>query len=290
LRFQAYARHLIPLLLLVLASCEKKSESILDSSLSVGRLEYAILQPGIINTDTVMVGSERKGTDTLKLTVTARAALRRSDIGSAEQSVEYELWNQDRTSLHSAGKLRDDGVSPDHVKGDAVFAGRIEFQIVRSVVGTFQADVWATSQYGLTSPAHRIPLSLVRLNQPPQLSDLIAPDTLRLGTQNQFLLLQVRATDPDGLADIKRVSFNSFRPDGSTSSGNPFAMYDDGSEAIISQPDIRSGDKTKGDGIYSLTVVLPPTTTAGLYRFVFQAIDRSDAASNTITHHISVRP
>jgi len=42
------------------------------------------------------------------------------------------------------------------------------------------------------------------------------------------LLLSVRANDPDGFNDVTRVIFNSYKPDGSASGGNPFTMYDDG--------------------------------------------------------------
>jgi|GEM_PF-385774 len=278
------------LILLLFGSCEKNPDSVVDADYSVGIIRNALLKPAIINTDTVNVGAERKPADTLKLGIIAAAILEKIPPGLEGEAVRYLLWNEDRTKSYGAGDLRDDGIAPDSLRGDRRFTATIKFEIVRSVVGTFNADIWVTSKSGLTSPAFRLPLAIIRLNQPPRLSDLVAPDTLTLGNQNQFLLLQVRASDPDGSPDIKRVSFSSFRPDGSPSSGNPYTMYDDGGTDVIFLPDVRSGDKLKGDGIYSLTIVLPPTTTPGVYRFEFEAVDRSNVPSYKLVHSIFVRP
>jgi len=95
--------------------------------------------------------------------------------------------------------------------------------------------------------------------------------------------LSIKATDPDGQSDIQKVFFNSYRPDGSPSTGNPFQMFDDGNF------NGQSGDSEAGDGIYSLTVQLPTTTQRGTYRFVFQATDRSGAQSNEVSHLLRVQ-
>jgi hypothetical protein len=59
-------------------------------------------------------------------------------------------------------------------------------------------------------------------------------------------------------------------------------MYDDGNLSGI------SGDDIAGDGIYSIIIQLPPNTQKGKYRFEFQAIDKSNASSNILTHYIYV--
>lgn len=135
---------------------------------------------------------------------------------------------------------------------------------------------------GFASNTVMVPVQIIRTNQPPLLSDLQAPDTVRLASQDQLLELRVRASDPNGLDDIQRVVFNSFRPDGSASTGNPFQMFDDG--------DSNHGDARRGDGIFSLKIILPASTQTGTYRFEFQAFDKSNEGSNVIIHRITVKP
>lgn len=120
-------------------------------------------------------------------------------------------------------------------------------------------------------------------NIPPVISNLSAPDSLTVLPQDTVLiLLSIRASDANGLDDIKSVFFNSYRSDGTPSSGNPFEMFDDGNR-------YGTGDITKGDGVYSRIVILPPGTTPGLRRFDFQAVDKSFAYSNVISHNILVK-
>lgn len=135
---------------------------------------------------------------------------------------------------------------------------------------------------GFRSNSIILPLRIVRLNRPPVLSDLQAPDTVTLGSQEQHIRLRVNAVDPDGQEDIQRVFFNSFLPDGRPSSNNPFQLFDNG--------DLQgNGDETKGDSVYSAIIKLPPNTATGTYRFEFQAFDRLNEGSNIITHRLTVK-
>jgi hypothetical protein len=99
--------------------------------------------------------------------------------------------------------------------------------------------------------------------------------------KDQFLQLNIKASDPDGQSDILKVFFNSFKPDGSPSIGNPFQLYDDGNEEL-------NGDMIAGDGIYGLIIKLPANTTIGIYRFEFHAIDRSLDTSNVIIKNLVI--
>lgn len=119
-------------------------------------------------------------------------------------------------------------------------------------------------------------------NRPPVISNLIAPDTLRLATDTLRIGLSIRAIDYDGKEDIQNVFFNSFLPDGSPSRSNPVYMYDDGNLLV-------NGDMIAGDGIYSRIIILPPSTSKGKYRFEFQAVDKKNARSNLIIHFVVVR-
>jgi len=88
----------------------------------------------------------------------------------------------------------------------------------------------------------------------------------------------VQVSDPNCIADLKRVFFNTFLPNGNPSSGNPFVMRDDGKE----------GDVVADDSRYSLTIQITAQNATGTYRFEFQAEDKKGALSNKITHNITV--
>lgn len=119
-------------------------------------------------------------------------------------------------------------------------------------------------------------------NVPPVISNLTAPDSVKIDTVKTLIILSVQAEDANGQNDIELVFFNSFiPPNGSPSSSNPFIMYDDGT----------NGDKISGDGIYSLIVELPPppvVVVKGTYRWEFQAIDRGKKLSDKIIHNIVI--
>ena len=115
------------------------------------------------------------------------------------------------------------------------------------------------------------------INNPPVITQVAGPDTLSRA-QGGTYLLTAAVTDPQGLDDIQKVTFNTFKPDGSPSSGNPFSMYDTGSD----------GDAAAGDGIYSFQFTISQSNVTGQYRFEFQAQDKPGATSNVAVHIITV--
>jgi hypothetical protein len=241
------------------------------------------ISPTYINTDTINVGHQRLPTDTLNITVNATAQV--SDPGGISnlQEVSVGVYRPASRDLIKTAALLDNGVSPDAIAGDGTFTGLVTFKILRSDIGDFQVEVTAVNKSNVNSNTLSNFVTVERLNRPPILSDLAAPDSVSVGTSVVLLQLTVRAADPDGQSDVQKVFFNSFKPDGSPSSGNPFQMLDDGNAGRT------SGDQVSGDGIYSLVIQLPPGTPKGDYRFEFQAVDRSGAQSNTIVHTITVR-
>jgi hypothetical protein len=117
-------------------------------------------------------------------------------------------------------------------------------------------------------------------NVPPVISNLIAPDTVTIGSDTTFIQLNLDVEDANGLSDVLAVWFDSYLPNGNPSSQNPIALYDDG---------ISGGDVTAGDGKYSRIVILPPVgVTKGTYRWEFRARDRSGTLSNQIIHFLVV--
>jgi len=274
----------------LLSGCKSEGDAVLDTLGAAPFLTAASVQPQIVNTDTINVGPERKPEDMLQLQCIVRARVVPVAGAGEVDRVDATIALPGGGATLAGVSLHDDGVLPDSTAGDSLYHGALNFQIQRSLVGSFPVEIVAQSSADFFSNMARLVLRVSRLNQAPSLSQLDIPDTLTLGGTTQTILIQVDASDPDGLADIRRVSFNTFKPDDSPSSGNPWAMYDDGGEKVIGSPDVRSGDLVKGDGTYSLTVALEPTNQTGTYRFDFQAMDRSGALSTTLTHYLTVKP
>lgn len=268
--------------LLYILGCETEDSTVIDSVGSPPSLSSASILPSTINTDTINIGSVRSPDDVLELKPVVTVKATHASGNHSISSVEYFIRQEVGTSSIGSGNLADDGVAPDQTKGDGIFSGRAAFKIKRVELGVFKVELIAKSVQGYQSNGVILPLTIYRGNKPPVISNVQAPDTVTLASQTQFLTLRARADDPDGKEDVVRVIFNSYKPDSSASSGNPFQMYDDGNAA--------NGDETKGDKVYSLVIQLPPTTQTGTYRFEFQAFDRSNEGSNTIVHRMTVRP
>lgn len=173
--------------------------------------------------------------------------------------------------------LRDDGIGGDAMPADGVFSAKADMRNVLKALGPHWVRFEAQDASGVRSVPIVLATTVVGVNGPPVLSDLAAPDAV--SRQSTLpILLNVRANDPQGPADIRRVYFNTTKPDGTPSSGNPFLMVDDGTK----------GDQTAGDGIYSLAIVINTQNDLGVYRFEFFAEDASGAVSLPLVHPIAV--
>lgn len=261
--------------------CERISQSAVDPSYRPPVLMQVSSSLSAINTDTMNVGSTRKPEDVLPISLTVTAKLPPDDVRIIS-TVQVRITDPDASDPLSTSSMLDDGAPPDQVKGDGVYSATASFQIQRYQVGVFMLEVVAVGVNDYRSNTLLLAINIFRGNHAPVASIIQAADTVNLGNDSQLLTLRLRVIDEDGLPDVTRVSFNSYRPDGSASSGNPFQMYDDGTAT--------HGDEKSGDGIFSLLVTLPPTTQPGTYRFEFQAFDRSNAASTLLVHRITVKP
>ena len=129
------------------------------------------------------------------------------------------------------GRMQDDGSGGDVSAGDGVF-------VVRLDLGSMLDEIPVVT-------AEEIPATVSR----------------NAGTPFR---LSVRISHPGGLQAIRRVFFNTYKPDETPSSGNPFLMYDDGDQTL-------HGDLAAGDGVYSLLIAITPQSELGTYRFEFTA-------------------
>ena len=265
------------------SACEKKDTSVIDSLGSPPFIVAASLSPSIVNLDTIP-----QSIAYVQLSVNARIMHQNGSSGISQ--VSYSLSDETASQSLAVGQLFDNGTPPDLRAGDSVFTAQISLPVQSLPVGKYFCQIVAQSQHGYTSSTLLLPLIIGRqLNHPPILSNLQAPDTIILGGQSQQFKVMVKATDPDGQSDMAKVFFHSYKPDGTaTNGGNPFLMYDDGSDKILFPPDLTSGDAVKGNSIYTLTVIVDTSNAKGSYRFEFLAQDRSNAFSQKLTKNILV--
>lgn len=122
-------------------------------------------------------------------------------------------------------------------------------------------------------------------NEPPVISNLLVyysdeDKQLRVDAErDKDIIFSTDVSDPNGLNDIKKVSFKVVRPDGSVL--GILVMFDDG--------DPGHGDEIARDGTYSLLNSFEVTSQTGDWRFEFVAEDQSSLLSNKIDHILEVK-
>lgn len=261
-------KKIIPLvLLLILPGCEKKYDTVIDTSSYTYR---------VTSVKTFPVYKYAVGDSLLTLNI---------GFNSSENiiAVYFDLYSSANKKLNSAPvQMFDSGFEEhgDDVKGDNIFSNK--FPLSQSDPnGIYEVRYFVSDKSASTNQVATIQFRYdnSQENVPPVISNLIAPDSVALSDTGAVpIFISVDAFDENGPGDIELVFFNSFLPNGSPSSGNPFIMYDDGT----------NGDIVAGDGTYSLVVGLPPTAAKGTYRWEFQARDRTKTLSNKIIHNIVV--
>ncbi|MEX1138947.1 MAG: choice-of-anchor X domain-containing protein [Bacteroidota bacterium] len=190
-------------------------------------------------------------------------------VGASPSTVGYTLFQDRRLQPLTEGELNNLGVSPDIFASDSIFTGAVTFQINRSFIGNLTLELVPQSSDGIIGTSFLQTIEIQRFNHPPVLSNLQAPDTVRISLQS--FVISVQASDPDGAPDIASVTRQ-------TPSGLILNLNDSGT----------NGDAVAGDGIYTEVVDLDSSTPLGSYSFVFRALDQSNATSNTILHTIIV--
>lgn len=160
------------------------------------------------------------------------------------------------------------------------FTADVDMKIRRGDVGDYKVLIEGSDDRGVETNTALTYVRVIYGGRAPFFCGLVAPDSLEIPTSGvvNFTMFMC-VDDSSGRNDIRSVFFNSFRPDGSAATGNPFFMYDDGS----------NGDVTAGDGQYTFRASLPAGSKPGIYRFEFQAIDAGNLSSKVHIHRIHVR-
>jgi hypothetical protein len=258
-------------LLALISGCTKESGGVIDPSGIPPFVGSVAVSP-----DTIRMKSLPLFNGTLTVTVRAQARILRQAGSAYIAGVNASLIASGATDPVLTVALHDDGSSPDSVAGDGVYSGLIQFTIPRSASGVYILKVVATDIQGFVSNSVEAPLFMVRDSHAPVLSNLAAPDSVLLTVgETATIPLSIKATDPDGQADISQVYFLSL------DSSNPtdkVLMFNDGS----------APGSVPGDSIYSRTVQAPGTSARKTYRFAFQAVNNFGDTSATILHSITL--
>ncbi|MDQ7064128.1 MAG: hypothetical protein Q9P90_07760 [candidate division KSB1 bacterium] len=198
--------------------------------------------------------------------------------------IQYAVYAPGRATTSIQGQLLDDGNNDDGVAGNGTYGAIFASDAFGVERGVYSIVLRAIDKEGNRSPG-RVVIFVVQTrlqNLPPEIVSISVPDTVSRSQTGPFVIT-CTVTDPNGLGDIARVYFNSYFPDGTPSSGNPFLMRDDGKK---DQNGL--GDAVAGDGVYSLTIGIGNTSTLGTFRFEFQAEDKSGQKSEIVVHRITV--
>jgi len=272
-RRNLYVIFLTLLIVVFFASCEKKDDSVLDPS-----YKSPLLSNPFKSKDTVFTVSSAP-----VLNLVSSVSVNPNEGGDIK-SVTCKVYSPDG-SLLATYAMQDDGNAPDSVAGDFRYSCTINVTNISCLlVGQYSIQLIAENNAGLLSNQINSIFSVVMTdNKAPVVSSLFAPDSIAIPSSGLTInSLSVFALDSNGICDIKRVFFNSFRPDGTPSPLNPFTMYDDGNL-------LEHGDSLAGDRRFSLIIQISSTqTTTGWFTFKYQAEDNSGLLSNQLIGRIYI--
>jgi len=194
-------------------------------------------------------------------------------------SLIYQIYPPLSTKPIYEGILFDNGTCGDAIAGDSIFSMSADFSDTLRGLGPHQIRFQAKDIHGNQSMPVVVSFFIAGINDAPVLSNLDAPLFINRLDPTP-VVITVHVTDPQGLADVRKVYFNSTKPNGFPARGNPFILRDDGNKDW--------GDEKAGDGIYSIAVVISSDNELGTYTFTFYAQDLASDLSDPQPHHLAV--
>ncbi|OQY76292.1 MAG: hypothetical protein B6D45_04110 [Ignavibacteriales bacterium UTCHB3] len=206
------------------------------------------------------------------------------EYNTLPQSVFMNLYAPGDKKVNSSPIYLTDNGSPgsgDDRAGDKIFSALVPMSS-QYVSGEYRTEYFVSDAEGnvYKLAVNRFVYDNGSANQPPVLSDLVAPDTVVV-TDTSIFRMTVKAIDPNGKQDLSRVYFVVTRPDG-TSNNAALLMYDDGNFAL-------HGNEVANDDIYSIIVSVYSSNQKGEYTFTFTAEDRAKTKSIPVTKKIVIR-
>ena len=263
---------------LLFASCKPQDTSVIeDNSFTTPapHIDSYVVTPDSIDTGTLPPTPEL-ATDTVTVNLTVFLTLAPDTPPAQTTSATLAVIGiagdtLARTTLHN------DGVPPDAVANDSILSAAISFKIQRKQVGIYRVASGIISSGNYTNGAEvGIKISYSG-NHPPQITSLVAPDTIAVPSDStiKMYVMSVHASDPEGLGDISSVNADIYNVKNQYL--NTLTLKDDGKASA-------DGDTVADDGIYS--VLLPVDSSYkenAPYTYYFYATDKSGAVSDTLT-------
>lgn len=255
-------------------SCEKKSDTVIDPTLTA-----PVISNPFKSKDTVFTNSSSPNVNF----ITSVKVQQGGD--DPVSSVVCSLLDS-KGNLIQNFNMSDNGSSPDTTANNGTFTAAVSYITTSCLtVGNYSIQYLATAQSGLTS---NLIVSTVPVyyndNVAPAVSFVNAPDTVIKPTTGEIAFpIAIKGSDANGQCDVKTVFFRTIRPDGTTN-GLQFLMYDDGDL-------IAHGDSVAGDTRYSVIVKITsdPTVQVGLYQFNYQATDNGGLISAILNKPLFVK-
>lgn len=269
-------KRFLPLMVVLLLSGCSDDDSTLDPALNDTPIVFTDLELSeyLVDTDTldVQAGKDKSPDDAVSIPLRVQLQVRRPASSLEDVQLRCTVRQDGARSPIAERSIAD--------PTDGLQAFDFDIDLNRGDVGDYRVEVTGEDAAGTVVARAFATLRVIYGSNPPVLVELNAPDSVQLQAQTVTFDMSVLVEDESGLADIKQVIFNSFRPDKTPASGNPFILRDQG---VASQ-----GDAVAGDGWYSIRVQLPSDAQKGEYEFQFRAVDYSNATSNVIIHKLIV--
>ena len=199
--------------------------------------------------------------------------------------------------------LNDFGTNGDIIMNDDIFSRKISNNSPGLKNDLTDATGRVYMEYVVTFGSEFVTLrdSVLIGNIIPRIESVVADTVIQRpsGATVSLHLIKAQVFDADGLDNIKWVGFTSYHVEGDSmmNSGSPIYLHDDGSEIILYEPNITSGDSAKADGVYSFRIPVYGTgfedpnfqTKSGTFKWRFQAQDKANDYSNMVEHEIVIQ-
>jgi hypothetical protein len=266
-------------LAVLLTSCERDRDGVIDTSLASPLVTAASLDHGALNLDTTSDATVTRLPDgTYRISQSLYAHVAYAPGISGLTAVSYRIYRPGGSRYFASGSMNRTSLTS---ATSADFAAPIAFALDRSEAGLYRIEIFAQGQSSSASNYFQIPLLVSRNNSAPRIISGSVPDTVTLPPGGRLLLkFSVAVRDSDGLGDIAGAFFfslNSSRPT------DRIVLADDGNVTGI------SGDDVAGDGTYTITVELvDDVNVRRTFEFEFHAVDLQGADSGPFTKFLTV--
>ena len=261
---------------LLLISCQYEKTNVIDPVIKAPYLSAVFFNQNIIDMDNDTTNSvENLGNNKYKIKIPFQG-FGSTEVMNQPISGSLQIYKPSSSSPFSTQSFHVESDGKDSI----IFSSSVAITINRGDAGAFRLTF--SLKFGNSSSSNIVEklLYITRNNSKPQLLRYTAPDTLiRPTTGIELLFFNVTVNDSDGYNDLDNVYIKRIYP---TETSNIY-LYDDGDKN-------RNGDNLALDGIFSRILSIDSTARLGDQIFLFRAVDKSGAVSDSVLHTITILP